>query len=217
MSIVTLKKKAQAKYNNMSVSHHGFSLNGTLRNQGYVGQTSLARSIPVPNMRGNTVRGHGGCCGTFRKMPIIQSETVSTNLNNSNVIKTSVLNTLGMIDTKYKWITRPQPYAVVKPDNNNHNNFQSDYISNLSKLTIQEANACQVSKLIGTGIKKCSNPDAYFYQSKTTNCTYTKPESNYLAMSYGDYLIQFDNSCTLHTIPISKNTKGTPFAGSTPN
>ena len=46
MSIATLKRKTQTKYNNMSVgSTQGFSLNGGFRNQGYVGQTSLSRSL----------------------------------------------------------------------------------------------------------------------------------------------------------------------------
>ena len=45
MSIATLKKKTLTKYNNMSVGTQGFSLNGGFRNQGYVGQTSLSRSV----------------------------------------------------------------------------------------------------------------------------------------------------------------------------
>ena len=66
MSIVALKKKTAAKYNNMSVNtKEGFSLNGTRRLQGYVGQTSLSRSLPRTLMRGTTIRGHGGCCGTY--------------------------------------------------------------------------------------------------------------------------------------------------------
>ena len=39
MSLATLKKKTQTKYNNMSVNSV-FNLNGTTRNQGYIGQTS---------------------------------------------------------------------------------------------------------------------------------------------------------------------------------
>ena len=33
MSIATLKKKTQAKYNNLSVGQKQFSINGTTRNQ----------------------------------------------------------------------------------------------------------------------------------------------------------------------------------------
>ena len=38
MSLVTLKKKTAAKYHNMSVNQPSFSLNGTHRSQGYIGQ-----------------------------------------------------------------------------------------------------------------------------------------------------------------------------------
>ena len=38
MSLATLKRKTAAKYNNMSVGHANFSLNGTHRSQGYVGR-----------------------------------------------------------------------------------------------------------------------------------------------------------------------------------
>ena len=60
MSIATLKRKTLAKYNNMSVGQPQFSLNGTHRSQGYVGQTMLSRSLPRSLMKGNVIRGHGG-------------------------------------------------------------------------------------------------------------------------------------------------------------
>ena len=44
MSLATLKKKAAAKYNNSSVGHANFSLNGTHRSQGYVGQNLRSES-----------------------------------------------------------------------------------------------------------------------------------------------------------------------------
>jgi hypothetical protein len=59
MSIATLKRKTQAQYNN-SVGVANFSLNGTLRSQGYVGQTSLSRSLPRTPMNGAFPRGYGG-------------------------------------------------------------------------------------------------------------------------------------------------------------
>jgi len=43
MSIATLKRKTMTEYNRMSVGYTNFSLNGTRRNQGYVGQTMLSR------------------------------------------------------------------------------------------------------------------------------------------------------------------------------
>lgn len=137
MSIATLKKKTQTKYNNMSVGERQFSINGTHRSQGYVGQTSLSRSLPRTLMKGNVAIGHGGCCGKFNKTPIVQSAVIS--LENPNVVKSSVLGTSGMISTKYQWIKRPQPYTSVKPDNNQNNNSQSDYITYLVDKTINSS------------------------------------------------------------------------------
>ena len=101
MSIVTLKKKTNAQYKNLSVgSKNGFSLNGTHRSQGYVGQTSLSRSLPRTLMKGNAMKGHGGCCGTFKISPIVSSAI--TSLNNPNVVKSSVLSTKGMVSTHFR-------------------------------------------------------------------------------------------------------------------
>jgi len=137
MSIATLKKKTQTKYNNMSVGERQFSINGTYRSQGYVGQTSLSRSLPRTLMKGNVAIGHGGCCGKFNKVPIVQSAVIS--LENPNVVKSSVLGTSGMISTKYAWTKRPQPYTTVKPDNNQNNNSQSDYITYLVDKTLNNS------------------------------------------------------------------------------
>jgi len=209
MSIATLKKKTQTKYNNMSVgSTTGFSLNGTLRNQGYVGQTSLSRSLPKTMMKGNVKCGHGGCSGTYNNAPIIQSAV--TSLNDPTVIKKSVLNTSGMIESKYMWTKRPFPYAVVKPDYNNNINDSGDYITKLSKATIKSVNLCD--KILPTIQPKtqCANYDAYF---KTNTCAYTKPESDYVAMSQGEYIINKNNKC-IDNDPINppKNTYRTPSA-----
>jgi len=104
----------------------GFSLNGTRRSQGYIGQTSLSRSFPRTPMKGITPKGYGGCCGKYLVKPIIQSAV--TSLNDPTKVKKSVLNNNGMILTTYRWIRRPQPFSSTKPDNNANCNSQSDYI-----------------------------------------------------------------------------------------
>ena len=88
MSIATLKRKTKEKYNNASVGKSQFSINGTTRNQGWVGQTMISRS----------------------SSPYF--------LNDNNVIKPSVVSTYGMINTKYRWIRRPQPFSVVNKHTN---------------------------------------------------------------------------------------------------
>ena len=90
----------------MSVGQRQFSLNGGQRSQGWVGQTSLTR---VSNENGF--------------------------LNDPTAIKTSVLNTHGMIDTHYRWIRRPQPFTVFKE----HATIdQSTHIKNLQKKINQQ-------------------------------------------------------------------------------
>jgi len=143
MSIVTLKKKTQTQYNNMSVnSKTGFSLNGTHRSQGYIGQTMLSRSLPRTPMKGNVAKGHGGCCGKYPQHGIIQSAV--TSLNNTSIIKSSVQTTYGMIRTHYKWIWRPQPYTSTKVDTFHNSNPQSNYIKNLSINTAKVVNASNI-------------------------------------------------------------------------
>lgn len=134
MSIVALKRKTLAQYRNNSHSPDGFSLNGTHRNQGYVGQTSLSRSLPRTLMKGNTPRGHGGCCGKYQQGTIVRSAV--TSLENPAVVKKSTMNTRGLIDTKYRWIRRPKPFAEVKHIANSHS--QSEYIYFIKEKTLKE-------------------------------------------------------------------------------
>jgi len=149
MSLATLKKKTQTQYRNMSVGskNGGFSLNGTRRSQGYIGRGVLGLHFPSTPMRGNVARGHGGCCGKYYKGPIVQSVCfTSTNGNTANnnfrVVKPSVLDTNGMLMTKYRWIRRPQPYSVVKPDDNMIQGTQQSYIENKSRKLVAALYGC---------------------------------------------------------------------------
>jgi hypothetical protein len=113
MSIATLKKKTIYKYNNSSVGHTQFSLNGGYRNQGFVGQTSLSRSLIKTPMKGNIIRGHGGIDGTYLQQANFTSDVIS--LNDSSYNKSSVISTESMIKQKNRWIRRPLPFSVLKP------------------------------------------------------------------------------------------------------
>jgi hypothetical protein len=151
MSLATLKKKTAAKYNNMSVGsiNGGFSLNGTRRSAGYIGRGVIGLSFPRTPMRGNEARGSGGCCGKYNRTTIVSSGVCfptgpngSTANNDPSVVKKSVLDTNGQIMTQYRWIRRPYPYAVVKPDSNMIQLTQQSYIENLSKSTVSSLSAC---------------------------------------------------------------------------
>lgn len=218
MSIATLKKKSQVQYRNLSVGQPHFSINGTRRSQGYVGQTSLSRSLPRTLMNGTVPRGHGGCCGYYPVKPIIQSGIKT--VENPNIIKNSVISTKGMLEEKSKCITNinipgitiklPTSNAknnIVKPDNNKHNNYQGGYVTRIRKLAIQNYNSCTATNQVK-------------YQSKCANnkiCNLTKPVSDFIPISQGEYLLQLNNKCVDVDIVYDKsgvNTKvnKTPFA-----
>jgi len=205
MSIATLKRKTQAKYNNVSVGQSQFSLNGAYRSQGYVGQTMLSRSLPK-----TLIKSHGGCCGTFPIQPVVLSAV--TSLNNQNVIKPSVLGTDGQLATKYRWITRPQPFSVVKPDSNNHINDQQDYITRRRKRALQVANSLYLSPKEVTSPKLDISPS---YGVPIPLCIYTKPDSDFVAMTQDDYLLRKNDNCTQNDVVyVPSQGNGGPILGS---
>ena len=224
MSIATLKRKSQAKYNNMSVGHKQFSLNGTTRSPGYVGQTSLSRSLPRTLFRGATARGYGGCCGTYRRTNV-QTDIVCLNLNDNTVVKPSVINNTGMIATHYRWIRRPQPFAVVKPDTTLNMNDQQSYIEHVQKKAIQDYNTCNASNYAKGSITKnvpakcCNNTIKGFFRTNYTKInnnyiTISKPETDFVADSQSDHILTLQNKCSnldeFNTV--NKNIQKTPFA-----
>jgi len=190
MSIVTLKKKTQTKYNNMSVnSQNGFSLNGTHRSQGYVGQTSLSRSLPRTLMRDGVARGNGGCCGQFLNFPVITSAV--TSLNNPLVVKSSSINTHGLLQENHQHLLNNQ---TVKPDNNQNNNQQQNYVKNLANKTMLCADSLKATnaEIEADACKKCYNYNP-FYRKIIRN--YTKPVSTYAPISQGEYLNKLEDKC----------------------
>jgi len=159
MSIVTLKRKTQTQYNNMSVgSLNGFSLNGGYRSLTYIGKSAQSDHYPRTLMNGNVIRGHGGCCGNYNIKPIVYSnDTIS--LQDSSIIKPSVLSTRGMLETKYRWITRPQPFATVKPDSNLNINDSSDHTDILKNRAILCAPTITERPLPGAKTATCNSCD----------------------------------------------------------
>jgi hypothetical protein len=131
MSIFTLKRKTAAQYNNMSVGVPQFSIEGTRRLQGYVGQDMRGRTILRTPFRGNTPRGSGGCCGTYQKKICVPYGTMT--VENSGVVKKSVLSNWGSIRTHFRWIWRPQPFTAVKPGDGSlcDNESQGVYVDRL--------------------------------------------------------------------------------------
>lgn len=209
MSIVTLKKKTQTKYNNMSVGLQQFSLNGTHRNQGYVGQTTLSRSLPRTLAKGNTLKGHGGTNGHFIQYPSILSAVTST--EDSSVVKKSTLSYDGMIATQYRWIGRPQPYTTVKPDTNQNLNTQQDYINYIQNKTISD---CNNTKLCGKNDKTCSNvcsSDIPLSIKRTSVFKYTKPYNTFVARTQSEHLLDLTKKCVHRDYKHTSANQKTPI------
>ena len=204
MSIATLKRKTQTKYNNMSVgSTQGFSLNGGFRNQGYVGQTSLSRSLPR-----TLQQGHGGCCGTYNNVPVVMSSVTST--EDSKTVKKSVMGTSGMLSSKYRWVRRPQPHATVKPDVNNNTSDQSTYITNKIKKTVLE-----IKKGNNPDDSSCTNINATTSScvNQTKLCESVRPEEEYLPISSGQYTELLTDACQENDVVTERPTRGVPLPG----
>ena len=116
MSIYTLKRKSQRfkapisgqkpVLNGKNIApSNGFSLNGPLRNQGWVGQGVRGRSLVRTPFRGMTAMGAGGCCGTYKENIIDNSNVWKNdvgypqpNVGDGRYIKRSNMNTPGLID-----------------------------------------------------------------------------------------------------------------------
>jgi len=185
MSVVALKRKTGAKYNNVSVSTIGFSLNGTRRNQGYVGQTSHGRALSFTPMKSNVPRGHGGCCDTYK------NSIVSPNiccLNDSSVVKTSSINTNGYISKTFQCIIAGAD-TTVKPDNTQNENTQSAYTKYVAKKAINET-------------INCVNPPTYVNNCPTYNaqlgtkiCNINKDESEYSSIKQSEFISILSRTC----------------------
>jgi hypothetical protein len=135
MSLQTLKRKTNARYNNNSVGFKQFSIEGSRRNQGYVGQDVLGRTILKTPFRGNTPQGYGGCCGDYPVSVLTPYGTCT--VEDSSIVKSSVLSNYGSIHTHYRWITRPAPFISVKPDSNFGLNLtEGVYLQRLRKRVI---------------------------------------------------------------------------------
>lgn len=209
MSVATLKKKTQTKYNNMSVGSQGFSLNGTRRSQGWVGQTTLSRSFPRTPMKGNTPRGHGGCCGTYNTAAgIIQSAV--TSLNDPTEIKSTVGTMKGMLEER---LTPYHNYITVKPDNTQNSNNLWEYTINLGKITINTVDKC-TNNVKYSG---CANFNPYFRGSICS--TLTSPLSKYSHIKASDHLVykagETLNCPGINILTLQRSTEGGCFIGPT--
>lgn len=100
MSLAILKKKSNMYKSVISgKGKNGFSINGGMRNQGWVGQDTLGRHLNGTPFRGLEPMGNGGKGGKYVKS-IVNSGSCYT--NDPDVIKRSTLNTSGYLNATVK-------------------------------------------------------------------------------------------------------------------
>jgi hypothetical protein len=209
MSIATLKKKTKAQYNNSSVGQPQFSLNGTRRSAGYVGQDMLGRSLVRSLMRGGALKGHGGDGGNY-PTPQIKTSPEMSILNDTAVVKPSSLNSSGLLMSRHRWIRRPQPFSTVKPDNNLHNNTQSSYIENKAKKAILDGSNCHI---IATDCpKQCALSKTTNYNRPPVARPITKPDTVLGAVDASEHIRKLDKQCAgFDEIKHLNPSRGVPF------
>ena len=91
MSLATLKRKTAAKYNNMSVGHANFSLNGTHRSQGYVGQNLTSDPCLLCTNDPNVIKSSVGTSSSHVQAQHFQSTRNGVSMvkpDSNHIIKT---------------------------------------------------------------------------------------------------------------------------------
>lgn len=209
MSIATLKKKVQSEYNNSSVNaKHGFSINGTTRNQGYVGQTMLSRSLPRTLYKGAFPMGNGGCCGKFPIANTVQSGVYY--MNDPTIIKSSVISAKGVMEHELRCVPLRTCHPVgniVKPDVNQNMNSQQQYVEWLSKKAL-DISGCEPTK---------KNPDCHKCKKPKTNYNYSfvnivSDPSKTKFITQSEYIRKLQTNCAKNdTKYIPNNTQNIPY------
>jgi hypothetical protein len=147
-------------------------------------------------MKGNVAKGHGGCCGKYPQGHIIQSAV--TSVEDPTVVKSSSINTRGLIDTKYRWIRRPQPYVAVQKFH--RINTQSDYITYIQQKTLNAKNTdgtpCDTSDADPPTAGECGGLTNTQMPKKCHKSIITKPAEKTGAISGAEHLIKLDKKCT---------------------
>ena len=202
MSLATLKQKSKIYTNHISgKGNNGFSLAGGLRNIGAVGPTNLAKSVTRTRFRGIAPMGSGGCCGNYI---INVSNSGSCCVNDPDIIKSSVKNTKGMIDTKYKWMSSTYPNWWVQ-NTSNENYDQSEHIRKVKETV---TGRCGVMLSTDAG-NASSNENMTIWENGIPRCSKPYTKDVKVAMSSGDYITT--GYLKKRCLPTPPNKQAFPF------
>lgn len=145
MSLAALKKRTKHTYrtSGQNSKSEGFSINGPLRNIGYVGEsmamsqnTASHRIVHIPGSGCVPVqKGHGGLEGNYYKTTYPNCRVCTR----QNITKRSAMNTMGLLTKRKERITH---HTVVQQTNKPEDHNQSNYIENHLVPHVQHRQKC---------------------------------------------------------------------------
>ena len=184
MSLATFKKKSIATHgtNISGKGPFGFSINGNIRNNTYIGKDCVRSSAGTP-MSGQYPYGYGGIQNRYPTYISYNVGTTSSIGSHSEAPYKTSLTTRGMLHTNYKCIYNgTYPKYIVKniyTGNLTDNASQAVYIE---KLT--EASSC---------VRSDNNADRY--STNNTNCLFPSGvKYTYPGTFVGGYVKPFDGA-----------------------
>jgi hypothetical protein len=212
-----------SKGNVINANNNGFSLNGGIRPNSFIGKT-YAVSVNGTSFKGIYPVGHGGTNGRYPKsQPVMNSPLVlgQTQGQQFMYIKPSVLSTKGMLERQYKWINNGQyPNYWVQPVYPNcslsDNASQGVYLDQkaAANMCFNDINRPQVyaGYIRKGGSTGCNGTTAkYTFDTMSANAQYTK--FLYLPRDYSQYNLQIQRKCANPLGP----QKPFPFAANNGN
>jgi hypothetical protein len=202
----------------------GFSVSGTHRNVGGVGQSMHMSKSGTP-FRGMYPVGNGGCCGKYKQpLPTLNARQVIANGDQYMYVKPPVLSQYGMLRKKYRYLYNGQyPNYIVKDvfsGNKTDNASQGVYLSKVSA-----ANTCVVGVndesvyegyIVKCGPTGCRKSAANFkYNTMAANGPYTKFIKQ--AQTSSEHTLRIQRQCANPSakqkpIPVANNGNGSACA-----
>ena len=184
MSIVALKRRTNAT-NNVSTGG-SFSLTGTLRNQGYVGQTGDSRSITYTRIKSNVPGEISGAFAANVVKPYFNC------LNDSTVVKTGAMSQQAYINTRFQCLLAGSE-TVVKPGSTQNENVQSAYTSYKAKKALADyVKTLDPTCVTPVAASTCAN---YNHQMSTNMCNIVTNEEDLSAYKQSDFVKILTKTC----------------------
>ena len=197
MSLSTFKKKSVAVYgtNISGKGPLGFSINGNIRSNTYIGKDCIQSSAGTP-MHGQYPYGYGGIRGRYPTY-IMYNVYPDSALGSVTILpQPSVVSTYGMLRQKYKCI-----YNGVYPNNVVKNIYSGDLTDNASQgIYIEKiipSNMCikSATKVFATDGDRCLYPSGVKSMYPGTNVGgYIKPPKG--AIDSDTYIQYIKKNCS---------------------